>query len=758
MTVQPRSTPVAAAASTRSRRSLSLLAAAAALTAAAALAPAHASAASSTTWYVSTGAKVEPACAVASAKKPFETIAGALACAGTGDTIKVGAGTFAAGFTVPVGVTIDGAGANKTTLADTKGVEDAVLRVLPGLNTTIENIAIIGSEKDTTGILQEGGSLTLDAVALKKVNGGEGAPVTVAPSAGGGSLTVHDSTLSGGFGSLAGGVYAAGSSAAAPVSVTITNSTITGNLGDAGAILLRHANLTLRDDTIAANTGEGLSGGLRVEAESTATITDSLIAANSGAEGEFADCQTTVMAKVIDGGHNLIGIGTTALGGCGFVDGVNGDLTGTPTTPLDPDLAALANNGGGTETLALEPDSPAISAGNPADCQAEPVGDLDQRGRSRNAITRNTCDIGAYDTAGRDAKALYVSAAAEVEPVCAVASAKEPFETIAGALACAGTGDTIRVGAGTFAAGFTIPVGVTIEGAGASRTTVSNATGLTDAALTVLPDLNTTIASLTISGSGGGTTGILQEGGSLTLSAVALKKINGADGAAVTLAPSVGGGSLTVHDSTISGGFGPNAGGIYADGSSAAAPASATITNTTITGNLGEVGGILLKAADLTLRDDTISANKGAVAGGLRVEHEGTATITDSLIAANTAEERASADCQLLPTAKVVDGGHNLIGIGTTATTDSCGFLNGVNGDLTGTPSTPLDPDLAALASNGGGTETLALEPDSPAISAGNPADCQAEPVGDLDQRGDPRNASTRNTCDIGAYDTAGKA
>jgi hypothetical protein len=107
------------------------------------------------------------------------------------------------------------------------------------------------------------------------------------------------------------------------------------------------------------------------------------------------------MGKVIDGGHNLIGIATTELGSCGFVNGVNGDLTGTPTTPLNPDLAALANNGGSTETLALEPDSPAISAGNPADCQAEPVNDLDQRGDPRNANTRNTCDIGAYDTAGK---------------------------------------------------------------------------------------------------------------------------------------------------------------------------------------------------------------------------------------------------------------------------------------------------------------------------------------------------------------------
>jgi len=338
---------------------------------------------------------------VASAKKPFETLAGALACAGTGDTIKVGAGTFAAGFTIPVGVTIDGAGAAKTTLSNTEGLGDAALTVLPSLNTTIENLTISGAGGGTSGILQEGGSLTLNAVAVKKVNGAEGAPVTLAPSAGGGSLTVHDSTISAAFGAYAGGIYADGSSGATPASVTITNTTISGNSGDAGAILLKEANLTLRDDTISANTGL-FTGGVRLERESTAAITDSLIAANTGSEREFADCQATTTTKVLDGGHNLIGVAASAAGSCGFSNGVNGDLAGTPTTPLDPDLAALANNGGSTETLALEPDSPAISAGNPTDCQAEPVNDLDQRGHPRNASTRNTCDIGSYDTAGKD--------------------------------------------------------------------------------------------------------------------------------------------------------------------------------------------------------------------------------------------------------------------------------------------------------------------------------------------------------------------
>ncbi len=738
-----------------------------------ALAPLAAAASTPATLYVSAKAKLEPACSVASAKKPFQTIAGALACAATGDTIKVGAGTFAGGFTIPVGVVIDGDGANRTTIASPTSLSSPLVSVAPGLNTTIENIAVNGSEEadgknNNGGILDSGGSLTLSQVAISRIAGtGEGAdaPVTVAPHSGTATLTVLDSTISNGFGTWGGAIYAYGSSPQTPVDVTLANSTISGNVGDAGGVLLRDADLTARDDTIAANIG-GEAGGLEVEIGSTATLTDSLIAGNksSGDECEALGVDNEGGAKVIDGGHNLIGIAGPS-DGCGFTNGLNGDLTGTRTNPLNAYLAPLAANGGPTETQALEPKSPAISAGNPADCQAEPINDLDQRGNPRNANTRNTCDIGAYDTAGKDAQKLAVSASATVEPACSVASAKKPFQTIAGALACAATGDTIKVGAGTFAGGFTIPVGVVIDGDGANRTTIASPTSLSSPLVSVAPGLNTTIENIAVNGSEeadgkNNNGGILDSGGSLTLSQVAISRIagtgEGAD-APVTVAPHSGTATLTVLDSTISNGFGTWGGAIYAYGSSPQTPVDVTLANSTISGNVGDAGGVLLRDADLTARDDTIAANIGGEAGGLEVEIGSTATLTDSLIAGN---KSSGDECEALGVdneggAKVIDGGHNLIGI--AGPSDGCGFTNGLNGDLTGTRTNPLNAYLAPLAANGGPTETQALEPKSPAISAGNPADCQAEPINDLDQRGNPRNANTRNTCDIGAYDTAGK-
>jgi hypothetical protein len=56
----------------------------------------------------------------------------------------------------------------------------------------------------------------------------------------------------------------------------------------------------------------------------------------------------------------------------------------------DPQLAALADNGGGTQTMALPNASPAVGAGNNATCPA-----TDQRGVARPQGAR--CDIGAFE-------------------------------------------------------------------------------------------------------------------------------------------------------------------------------------------------------------------------------------------------------------------------------------------------------------------------------------------------------------------------
>jgi len=64
--------------------------------------------------------------------------------------------------------------------------------------------------------------------------------------------------------------------------------------------------------------------------------------------------------------------------------------------------------------------------------------------------------------------------------------------------------------------------------------------------------------------------------------------------------------------------------------------------------------------------------------------------------------------------------------------------------------TSPLDPKLGALASNGGPTKTPALRPGSPALDAASTADCPS-----TDQRGVVRPQGS--VCDIGSYERQAK-
>src|SRR6185436_10537281 len=96
-----------------------------------------------------------------------------------------------------------------------------------------------------------------------------------------------------------------------------------------------------------------------------------------------------VDGAVTSNGHNLLGTATDATGFTG-----TGDQTGA-----NPMLAALADNDGPTQTMALSPGSPAIDAGVAAGSS------FDQRGKPRtyddpgvtNAATSDGTDIGAFE-------------------------------------------------------------------------------------------------------------------------------------------------------------------------------------------------------------------------------------------------------------------------------------------------------------------------------------------------------------------------
>ncbi len=236
------------------------------------------------------------------------------------------------------------------------------------------------------------------------------------------TLTVTDSTFSGNSASGGGGGVAnsgtlsvanstfshnnafatGGAIANLDGTLTVTNSTFSGNAtsgqgnGESpfgGGAIENEGTLTLNNSTFSSNGTKGIYGGGAILSNSTATVTNTILANNSLG----GSCGSSIIdggPDVTDGGHN-IDDGTT----CGFSGSGCSDTTGSSfcnTTPLlDP--AGLADNGGPTETIALEAGSPAINAGDESVCAAAPVNNLDQRGAVRPGTGATSCSIGAYE-------------------------------------------------------------------------------------------------------------------------------------------------------------------------------------------------------------------------------------------------------------------------------------------------------------------------------------------------------------------------
>jgi CSLREA domain-containing protein len=214
---------------------------------------------------------------------------------------------------------------------------------------------------------------------------------------------------------------------------------------------------------------------------------------------------------------------------------------------------------------------------------------------------------------------------------------------------------------------------------------------------------------------------------------------------------------ITVTNSTFLGNTGPSGGGGILNWLTN----NATVTGSTFSGNtslspssgsaLG--GGLYHDAGPLTVMNSTFFDNKSTLPGGGIVNRGGaTLTVINSTFAGNSAGQirnhptaaNTTTTLQNTITANslsggncdgtIIDGGNNL------DSGNACGFT--ATGSLINT-----NPQLDALYNNGGHTKTMALQPGSPAIDAGNDANCPA-----TDQRGGARPQGSQ--CDIGAYES----
>jgi hypothetical protein len=168
--------------------------------------------------------------------------------------------------------------------------------------------------------------------------------------------------------------------------MTIINSTISRNTATfSGGIKQGGGTLTITHSTITANTALSQAGGLRNGG--TVNLFNTILADNNSPDGPDGRNFGTINSQ----GHNLIGNNS----GFVFTPGA-GDLVGTSTSPIDPQLGPLQDNGGSNFTHAFVGCSPAIDAG---DNTAAPA--TDQRGFTRivdgDGDSIATIDIGAFE-------------------------------------------------------------------------------------------------------------------------------------------------------------------------------------------------------------------------------------------------------------------------------------------------------------------------------------------------------------------------
>lgn len=262
--------------------------------------------------------------------------------------------------------------------ADGRGGGIANAGVLQIMNSTIANNS---SLTDDGGGIQNDGELSL---LLSEVDGNRaksGAGVNNLEA----KLKITDSTIANNVASSdGGGLFNSGT-------VTAVNSTLSGNSASAsgGGIANRaEGKIDLNNVTVSGNKA-ATGGGAVNDATATLTAGNTILAANSAANG--ADCSGTLTSK----GYDLI----QSAAGCTIGGDTAGNVLGQ-----DAKLAVLAANDGPTRTVALQPGSPAMDAGNPA----KPTGSdgtcarADQRGVARDQVGR--CDIGAYEAMGKPAR------------------------------------------------------------------------------------------------------------------------------------------------------------------------------------------------------------------------------------------------------------------------------------------------------------------------------------------------------------------
>jgi len=213
--------------------------------------------------------------------------------------------------------------------------------------------------------------------------------------------------------------------------------------------------------------------------------------------------------------------------------------------------------------------------------------------------------------------------------------------------------------------------------------------------------------------------------------------------------------TATIRETTVSGNTAGRGGGVLTEALPGASlqPPVVTLINSTVAGNsvgggtgTAQGGGILATGSgdSITLDNSTVAYNQAGDAvqdgagGGIYQSSGATFTLGDSLIAQNIAAQGGSVGTGVVGS----QCAGSFAGLGGVVVELQPGTVCSISGAI----QEPDNAEIGELASNGGPTRTVALEPQSAAI--GYAVSCPPR-----DQRGVQRPATG---CDTGAYEDEG--
>ncbi len=242
-------------------------------------------------------------------------------------------------------------------------------------NSVFDNNASVTSNQAYGGVITLNGStsaqISNSIFSNNTSNQGFGAAIFARDSS---TLTIDSSLFNGNTSNNGGAIAVTDSSYVALHNTTLYNNTSTVSSGNSVGGIGYYGTSTgqISNSTISGNTGHSsVAGGLYVVSGASVELVNSIISDSTS-------------------GTDCLNSGTISINTNNLIE----DGTCSPTVSGDPLLDLLADNGGDTQTMALQAGSPAINAGDNATCET-----TDQRGATRAKTIADLCDIGAYEIA-----------------------------------------------------------------------------------------------------------------------------------------------------------------------------------------------------------------------------------------------------------------------------------------------------------------------------------------------------------------------